>query len=183
MEVSKKFLVLFIIGIGLTAFLGIWAGNYFSSRKIQEAEVNPSVNQIAFKPGDHFPNAKIKNLTGEKVDLYDLISDKKTILLFLTIGNIVCQEEINKWSAIYPLLSSEYIVLGVFPEPLNQLQNYQKEKTINFTVLNDPLAAFVSQYKINSYPTLIGVDQNQKIIFIQTEYFTGTKPEDFLKKF
>ncbi len=183
MKVSKKFLVLFIIGIGLTAFLGILAGNYLSSRKTQPAEINPSVNQIAFEPGDRLPNAKLKNLAGEEINLHNLISNKKSILLFLTIGNSMCEEELSKWMKFLPKLSSNYTILGIFPEPLNQLQSYQIEKNINFTILNDPLAVFVSKNKITSFPTVIGVNRKQKVVFIHTEYFTGTTPQDFLKKF
>jgi len=180
-EISRMFVIFFILGVAFSAFLGILAGNYVSSRKLGRGTAGPS-SSIGFKTGDTFPNFKLKSLVEEEIDLHDLINGKKAFLLFLATASPNCEEEITKWQRAVNFLPENYILIGISPEPIADLKNYQTQKGLRFTLLNDPQAAFVSKYQINYYPTLIGVDQNKKIIFIQSEYFTGTNPQDFLKK-
>jgi len=180
-EISKRFIIIFILGVGGSAFLGVLAGNYVSSRKMKKETPNPA-SQIAFKIGDTFPNVKLKSLAEEDIDLHDLMNGKKAFLLILATSCPPCEEEVLKWQRTVNFMPENYILIGISPEPVADLKNYQTQKGLRFTLLNDPQAAFVSKYQINYYPTLIGVDQNKKVIFIQSEYFTGTTPQDFLKK-
>jgi len=180
-EISRMFVIFFILGVAFSAFLGILAGNYVSSRKLKK-ETSNTASQIAFKTGDTFPNVMLKSLAEEEISLHDLMNGKKAFLLILATGNPNCEEEVSKWQKTVNFMPENYILIGISPEPIADLKNYQTQKGLRFTLLNDPQAAFVSKYQINYYPTLIGVDQNKKIIFIQSEYFTGTTPQDFLKK-
>ena len=180
-EISKKFIILFIIGVGVSAFLGVLAGNYVSSRKMKKENLQATA-QIAFKTGDPLPNVTMKSLAEEDINLHDLLTGKKAILLILATNCSPCEQEVIKWQKIVNFMPENYTVIGISPEPIAELKNYQTQKSLRFTLLNDPQAAFVTKYQINSYPTLIGVDQNKKIIFIQTQYFTGTTPQDFIKK-
>jgi len=180
-EISRMFVIFFILGVAISAFLGILAGNYVSSRKLKKENSN-TASQIAFKTGDTFPNVTLKSLAGEDINLHDLMSEKKAFLLILATGSSNCEEEVSKWQKTVNFMPENYILVGISPEPIAELKNYQTQKGLRFTLLNDPQAAFVSKYQINYYPTLIGVDQNKKVIFIQSEYFTGTTPQDFLKK-
>lgn len=180
-EISKKFIILFILGVGVSAFLGVLAGNYVSGRKMQKENLQ-STAQMVFKTGDPLPNVELKSLAEEDIYLHDLLIGKKGILLILATSCSPCEQEVAKWQKFVNFMPENYTLIGISPEPIPQLKNYQTEKGLKFTLLNDPQASFVTKYKIHSYPTLIGVDQNKKIIFIQSQYFTGTSPQDFLKK-
>ena len=95
-EISRMFVIFFILGVAFSAFLGILAGNYVSSRKLKK-ETSNSSSQIAFKTGDTFPNVMLKSLAEEEISLHDLMNGKKAFLLILATGNPNCEEEVSKW--------------------------------------------------------------------------------------
>jgi len=81
-QISKKQVILFLLGVLVAAFLGVTAGSYFLKFKYARA-AKPGA-KLLLKVGQVFPDWHFVSLDGSSSDLYLRLSGKKSVLIFLT---------------------------------------------------------------------------------------------------
>ncbi len=178
-QLNKKTIIFLLSGVMLTAFLGVVAGSYFL--KMQNQPPQPGAN-LKLKVGQTFPNYSFNTLNGKVTPIYQLIDGKKAVVLLISTHCGNCEPVTQEWSAFYPQGSSQYAVLGISSEISSAIKEYQTTKNLTFPLYYDSLGKFINEYKVDAYPTMIGLNENKKIVFIEFGYHKDKKVEDFLHR-
>lgn len=71
--------------------------------------------------------------------------------------------------------------MGVSFEKLDKLQEFKAIKNIPFPLYNDQDGKFTKKYQVDDYPTMIGLNKDRKIAFIEFGNRPTKNLEDFLK--
>jgi len=179
-QITKKQIILLLIGVMLAAFLGITAGTYFV--KLEASHDHAEKPEILLKVGQVFPNHTFMGLEGQRSDLYQTLEGKKSLLVFLSSDCHPCAALTEKFNEGYSKMGPEYVLLGISFEPLTKMMQYRDEKKVAFPIYQDTLGKFTSQYKINSYPTLIGLNEKKEIAFIEFGNREGKDLKNYLKE-
>ncbi len=181
LQITKKQVVLLLLGVMLAAFLGITAGTYFVKLEAGHDDARVGGN-IKLKVGEAFPNYTFMGLDGQMADLQKTLEGKKSLLVFLSTDCHPCGELTKKFTEEYPKAGADYKLLGISYEPLPKLTQYREERKVSFPVYQDMLGKFTAQYGINSFPTLVGLNEKQQIVFIEFGNRERQDLEDYLKK-
>lgn len=178
-RVSKKTVAYLLVGVLAAAFLGIVAGSYFAKARITEA-LRPGKN-LLLKVGQPFPVYKFAALSTEQADLYQSLEGKKSVVIFLTTDCDYCVKVMARWDSVYRNVSHKYQVVGISYEPLEKLKDYQKEIQLTFPLYNDLQEKFTGKYKIDTYPTILGINEKREIVFIDFGNRPKKPVKDYLK--
>ena len=179
-QLNKKTLVILFLGVLLTAFLGVMAGSYFMQMRAEKP--HKAGEKLKLKVGQIFPDYNFNSLAGERNQLYQLLDGKKAVLLFISTDCGACGPETQKWSVSYPQTSSQYAVLGIASEIPGAIKEYQTSHNLSFPLFYDSLGKFTDEYKIDAYPTLIGLNEKKEIVFIEFGHKKDKTVEDFLNR-
>lgn len=174
-QISKKQVAFVLVGVMLAAFLGIIAGQYVIQWKLGVKGLRKPGANLLLKVGQVFPEWDFVSLGGQPSDgsagrttnFSEILKGKKSVILFLTTECSFCSELVNRWAATYPEISSEYQVIGVSYERIDRLKEYQQSQKVPFPLFNDSLGKFTSRYKIDAYPTIIGLNAKREIVFVE----------------
>ncbi len=137
---------------------------------------------IKLKAGETFPACTFMGLDGQPADLYQTLEGKKSLMVFLSTDCHPCGALTDKFNEEYPKAGTEYKLVGISYEPLPKMMQYRDEKKLTFPLYQDTLGKFTAQYGIDSYPTLIGLNEKQQIVFIEFGNKKGEDLGDYLKK-
>ncbi len=182
LQITKKQVIFLLLGVLAMAFLGVMAGSYFvKSRAGNDSGPKPGSN-ILLKVGQVLPNYTFMSLDGQHVDLYQTLEGKKSILIVLSTDCHPCGELANRFNKDYPKIGADCKVVGISFEPMTALIQYQKDKNLTFPLCQDTLGKFTGQYRIDSYPTLIGLNEKKEIAFIEFGNREEKGLKDYLKK-
>ncbi len=179
---TKKTVILLLAGVVVTAFLGVWAGGYFVQLKAERESHAKVGADLLLKKGEVFPDYTFTNLEGQPVELSQKLQNKRTVLLFISTECGPCQVLTEKWSAAYSQVGSEFQVLGISGEPVNVVKEYKAGKNLPFEMLADPEGKFIKQYKIDAFPTLIGLNEKNQIVLIEFGNRQEWSVPDYLKR-
>ncbi len=178
-RISKKQIVFLLLGISTAAFLGIVAGSYVVQQKTARASKLGA--NLLLKVGQIFPHYRFVGADARFPDFDPSVDGKKSVLFFLTTDCGFCNEAIGRWANAYSKFKSKYQVVGISYEKMDVLKEYQVKKKVPFPLFNDSLGKFTAEYKIDAYPTLIGINEKREIVFIEF----GNRPkkaiEDYLR--
>lgn len=182
-KITKKFIVFFFAGIVLAVFLGIVAGQLFNQWRMDRAQAkylkeNPP---ITLKEGDIVPNFSFVTLDGQEQKLYDKLKYDKGIVLLMTTSCDFCAKEIEKWKQERQDLPSGVQLLAISPDSLDRLVTYAADKGIDFTMLCDKDGKFVEQHEVKSFPVLLLVDENKKVVKIFSGFDPKLEIKDYVK--
>ena len=183
LKITKKFIAFFFGGIILAVFLGIVAGQYFNEWRMKQAQEklmkeNPPTT---LKEGDIIPNFTFATLDGKEEGIYQLLQYDKAVLMFMSINCGFCAKEIEKWKAEMATLPEDVQLIGISADSLSKLVSFSQEKQISFPLLCDMAGKFFEQYQIKSFPVLVLVNQNKKVVKIMSGYDPKTKVKDYVK--
>jgi len=179
-RLTKKTIFLLMGGVLVAAFLGVSAGSYFiqwNSGRKRDAQVK---DRILLKVGQTFPRGNFVDVEGKSYLERDL-GGKKTILIFFTTECHHCETALQKWADFYPNRNSEYEVVAISYEPVDKLRSYKTEKNLSFPVFNDSVGKFTGTYKIEAYPTIIGINEHREIAFIEIGNNLQKSVEDYVR--
>src|SRR4030067_2329121 len=182
-RITKKFIAFFFAGIVLAVFLGIVAGQVFNQWRMYRAQSkylkeNPP---ITLKEGDIVPNFSFVSLDGQEQKLYDKLQYDKGIVLLMTTSCDFCAKEIEKWKEEKQDLPSGVQLLAISPDSLNRLATYTQEKGIDFTMLCDKDGKFFEQHEVKSFPGLLLVDENKKVVKVFSGFDPKMEIKDYVK--
>ncbi|CCQ11664.1 Thiol peroxidase, Bcp-type [Pseudoalteromonas luteoviolacea B = ATCC 29581] len=89
--------------------------------------------------GDVAPNFTLNDQNGKSVTLSELLEDNQVLVYFypkaLTPGCTVQAENLRDEKTA--LASLNTIALGISPDPVKKLKNFEDKKALNFTLLSD----------------------------------------------
>lgn len=178
-QITKKQVVLLLLGVMLAAFLGITAGTYFVKLEAGHDNAKP---ETLLKVGQAFPDSSFVGLDGRRVGLNEMLEGKKTLLYFLSTDCGPCGVLSGKFVEEYPKIGPEYKLIGISFEPMPKLVQYQKDKGLTFPLYNDSLGKFTGEYKITGFPTLVGLNEKKEIVFIEFGDPKKMGLKDYLKR-
>jgi peroxiredoxin len=182
-KITKKFIAFFFGGIVLAVFLGIVAGQYFNEWRMKRAQEkllkeNPPITLLE---GDILPNFTFATLDGKEEGIYQLLQYDKAVLMLMSTSCGFCAKEIEKWKAELATLPEDVQLIGISADSLSKLVSYSQEKQISFPMLCDMAGKFFEQYQVKSFPVLVLVDANKKVVKIMSGYDAKKKVKDYVK--
>lgn len=159
------------------AFFGVAAGGYVIRLNIMSGTKPES--SVLIKKGQSFPDHILGGLDGKEQSFLDLIRGKKTIAIFITTECPHCELLINKSDSVYQQLSRELQLLAISFETVEKLRSYRALKNMMIPLYNDKNGRFTGKYKIDGFPTLVGIDQNGRIRFVEV----GNRPDKSIQDY
>ena len=127
-----------------------------------------------FKTGRSFGHFKTTDINGNKIDTKRL-AGKIIVLNFWFIDCRPCRlemPELNKLADNYKSDSS-IVFIAIALDKKYELEQFLKTRSFGYTVIDNG-RFLTDQYRINSYPTNVIIDQNGKVYFHSTGLSTGT---------
>ncbi|MBP6125315.1 MAG: TlpA family protein disulfide reductase [Leptotrichiaceae bacterium] len=138
-----------------------------------ESLVTNSFN-VEVKPGNVFPDFTLQKLDGRKILSKKVFNkNKKTLIIAAAEWCPNCQEELPVLEDFYKKNKNKYNFAVVFIErgsSKEKVSNYVKENGFTFPIYYDYNNVFINGTRLESVPTNILIDENNKIINI----FVGT---------
>ncbi len=182
-KITKKFVIFFFLGIVLAVFLGIVAGQYFTQWRMRQAQEKLLKEHppTTLKEGDIIPNFTFANLDGSEEKIYQLLQFNKAVMMFMNTGCGFCAKEVEKWKAELASLPPDVKLVAIANDSLNKLAAYSQEKQVDFPLLCDKEGKFFEMYKINSFPVLVLVDSNKKVVKVMSGFDPKKKVKDYVK--
>lgn len=133
--------------------------SHFASFMSRSFEV---MNKIA-------PECQFTLLTGEKINLSDIVGKKCIVINFFATWCEPCKREIPSLNKFYEKLSKMNVfMVGVSSEKMAVIEKFLEENKINFHVAVDD-GEIEKKFAIEVYPTTVVIDGDGKIV----AYITG----------
>ena len=181
LQLTKRTLLFLMGGVLVAAFLGIFAGTSFTEWNSVRKRDAKLKGHMLLRTGQPFPSGSFLDMEGMPYNLGKALEGKTTFLIFFTTECPHCTDALQKWVEYYPKRNSEYEVAAISYEPVDKLRRYKEEKNLGIPILNDSIGKFTGDYKIEVYPTIIGVDERREIAFIEIGNNPKKSVEDYLR--
>ena len=127
-----------------------------------------------FRTGGNFSHFKTTDIDGNKINTKSL-AGKIIVLNFWFIQCPPCimeMPELSKLADSYKTDSS-VIFIAIALDKKYELEQFLRNKSFGYTIIDN--GRFIAdQYRVNSYPTNVIVDQNSKVYFHSTGLSTST---------
>jgi peroxiredoxin len=137
--------------------------------------------KMLLKAGQAFPRGSFIDMEGKSFDLEGALKGKKAFLIFFTTECPHCTDALQKWVEYYPKRGAEYEVAAISYEPVEKLRRYKEERKLSIPVFNDSIGKFTGAYKIEVYPTIIGVNERREIAFVEIGNNPKKSVTDYLR--
>lgn len=115
--------------------------------------------------GTQAPNFVLPNLSGQRIELATVVSQKPTLLVFWATWCPTCKEEIpllNEWSEKYPELK----ILGINVEELpERVKTFAEKYKIHYEILLDQEGEIAQEYGLVGVPSSILLAKGGKVIY------------------
>lgn len=107
----------------------------------------------------------------------DVIGAHSALILFLTQNCEPCDATVKAWSASLAGLPADVLVFGVINASPEARNGYRVQTDAMFPIYSDSQGAFASKYNVAVYPSLVGVDANGKIAFVENALDPSITPD------
>lgn len=184
-KIARRELFLYGLAFLAVAFLGVLLGNWFiTSRQAgaygRQAFTRPP-SSTSIKMGDSFPSLDLADLDGGSVNTYELIAGRKILIVLLSPGCEPCAQAIVEWSEYAGRIPDDLSIIGIVNcDPVSALV-YTSEYDFPFGLYSDTANVLASDYGLVGYPTVIGIDEKGKVMFISEGWREGFSPLDAYK--
>ena len=102
-----------------------------------ENQVNGS--SLHLQPGDAAPELSLQNQDGQLISGSDLFSKNTILYFFPSAGTPGCTKEAADFQDhVDEFLSHGYQIVGVSPDTVDRLKNFEDSHELTFTLLSDP---------------------------------------------
>ena len=141
-----------------------------------------SVKRNSLSLGSVMPNVLLKDLAGETYTLYDLLAEKKMVMLnFWFIDCPYCVMEFPHLQQVYEQYQETVEVFAINPyDNRVAVRQFQADMGLTFPILQDD-AALSKGFGITGYPTSVVIDRNGVVCLILPG--AATDPETFAVMF
>ena len=145
------------------------------------------------KIGNLAPKFTLENQNGKKIALKDLVGKNVVIYFYpkaLTPGCTTQACDIRDYKKEFSKLKT--VVLGISPDPVKKLKNFEEKKELNFDLLSDEDHKIADKYGVWGLKKFMGkeymginrmtfiVDKKGKLVHIMEKVKTKTHGEDVL---
>lgn len=90
-------------------------------------------------PGEPVPEFSLLDQNGKTFTTKDLISQPTVLYFFPAAGSPGCTKEASDFEMHLPEFSAAgYRIVGVSPDSVQKLKNFEESHELNFTLLSDP---------------------------------------------
>jgi len=100
--------------------------------------------------GDKAPLFSLQDQDGQKVELSELLKESQVLVYFypkaMTPGCIIQAEHLRDHKAA--LIELNAISVGISPDPVKKLKNFETKKELNFTLLSDEDHAVADEFGV-----------------------------------
>ncbi len=147
-------------------------------------------------PGDKAPDFKLENQNGKKISLKDFKGQRVLVYFYPKAQTPGCTTQACGLRDSEAKLNKENIVvLGISPDPVNKLKQFEDKQNLNFMLLSDADHSVAESYHSWGLKKFMGreymgilrqsflIDEKGKIIQVMHKVNTKTHHEDALKLF
>ncbi|HEU4437549.1 MAG TPA: TlpA disulfide reductase family protein [candidate division Zixibacteria bacterium] len=113
--------------------------------------------------GMEFPRVTVADHLGNRYELRALLSKSRNILLLLDASCPACAEEAQKIQK-FGLMNPKLNILGVSADSLSAVLAFKKRHALSFPILFDFERKLVPDYRYVSFPTLVLVGTDKRIL-------------------
>lgn len=124
---------------------------FVSNSLIAQSNLPSSANDISpLLIGEKVPNLSLKDTNGKSVNFSDLISSKKTILVFYRGGWCpYCNTHLNALAETESqLIAQGYQIVAISPDSPKSMMETQTKEKLNYTLLSDSGGEFAKAFGI-----------------------------------
>ena len=122
---------------------------FVSNSLIAQSNLPSSANDISpLLIGENVPNLSLKDTNGKSVNISDLISSKKTILVFYRGGWCpYCNTHLSALAETESqLIAQGYQIVAISPDSPKSLMETQTKEKLNYSLLSDSDGEFAKAF-------------------------------------
>ena len=182
---ARWFLAAFCVLV--VAFIGAAAGKWFATwrqdrARQQKLENLYSNNPLKLKVGDAFPQYELVGPGGNTVNAGSLIDGHMTLVFFLATTCDMCSDLIEAYRQEKDRLPAEAGAFGVCPDVPEVAQLYADEHGLPFPLYCDTSRSFQFEYGVIAFPTLMALDKNGVVRYLNFGMMEDYALEDILQE-
>ena len=181
-RLSRAGIVLFGLAVVVVAVLGMAAAYWLFGKRQADAYERrlsaglPSMSLL--KKGDEFPSIELINTGGEPVNTANLIAGHKAIIVTLSPGCEPCALLVDSWKSQVDKIPRDLKIIGITSLSADQTLNYMDKTGFPFEMYCDTTHVLAVEYGLGAFPSIIGVDEVGRIVFVGEGWADGFGPED-----
>lgn len=182
--------VVLVIALVLGAVVAIVAGNRVGHELAHRREQSQMAERVsgmntgessALRAGDRFPAVSLVTPPDSsggtaRVSSRDLLAGRAALVFFLSTDCDPCTKAVRRWSQSIAEVPTSVLLFGIIDQVPDVRDAYVAENTISFPVLSDSDDTFGHEYDMGVYPTIVGVDANGTMVFVQHGVDEGLTP-------
>ncbi len=178
--ISPSLLVLILV-------LAVGAFHFYLKKNPEESLVEKYASYLSLPMeivGKTAPECEFLLLSGEKVNLSDLVGKKCIVINFFSTWCEPCRREIPSLNKFYGKFSPEQMfMVAISSEKRETVEKFLKENKISFPVAVDS-GEIEEKFAIDSYPTTVVIDTHGRIRFYESGaiYNTAVTLEPVVQK-
>lgn len=185
-KISTKSVILLGALFIAVAFIGVLAGNWFVGLRRAKAfnEARPGMRpwtECKLHEGDVFPSVELLGLDGNPIITDSIIPGKKSIMLFLSISCHPCTEAIESWKEYEDKLPPDLQIFGICCTDYEYAEVYKKKTGFPFPLYCDTANRFPKHFGLRAFPSMVGLNEDGRIIFVRTGWSGDFSPPDVLE--
>jgi peroxiredoxin len=175
------------LAVLVLAFVGSVAGRWFAGWRQDRAhreklEKLYSSNPAKLNVGDVFPQFELLDSEGNTVHTGSLIDARLTLVFFLAPACDMCAELIDAYREQENRLPSELNAFAVCPDTPAIARLYADEHSLPFPLYCDTAQSFQFNYGVIAFPTLMALDRDGVIRYINFGMMEDYALEDILRE-
>jgi thiol-disulfide isomerase/thioredoxin len=179
-RITRRELILYSIAFLVVAFVGVLLGNWFitshQARAYERQVLTRPPATATIKSGDIFPAMELTDLDGRSVSTSALINGHKTLLILLSPGCEPCALAIAEWQEYKNKIPDDLSIIGVVNIEPDPALLYISDNGFPFSVFCDTANILAVDYGLVGFPTIVGIDDKGKVIFISEGWQEGFSP-------
>jgi peroxiredoxin len=168
---SKTQWLITVLVVLVVAFVGSMAGSWFAGWRQEKAHHKKLEKLYSSSPasiliGDTLPEVELIDVDGKTVDLKALIDGRKTLIFFLAPTCDMCTDLIDAYRRESEGFSTGLEAFGICPDVPDMARVYAEENDLPFPLFCDTAQSFQSEHGVVAFPTLMALDTNGVIQYL-----------------
>jgi len=137
------------------------------------------------EPKHSVPDVPLTDLEGYPVQTAALLEGRDTILLFVSLGCEACEDLVRSWKGLRDQIPDDVQVLAIADDEPEYARKFAEEHGFPFPLYCDEKGRFTHRYKVNLFPTVVGVPSDGRIAFVGSAVspeFTPAQAVELLRR-
>ncbi|UCC81136.1 MAG: redoxin family protein [Candidatus Zixiibacteriota bacterium] len=186
-HLGKTQWILAALCVLVVAFIGATAGKWFAEwrqdRALREKlEKLYSSNPAKLNVGDAFPQLELLDLDENVIDTKTVIDGRMALVFFLAPTCDMCSELIEAYREHMDRLPPELNTFAICPDTPPMARFYADEHGLPFSLYCDTAQSFQFDHGVIAFPTLMALDENGVIKYVNFGMMEDYALEDILQE-